>query len=136
MRLRPVDFALFALTLGCVLFWAVRVYGTSVPGVRLAVRSGKTVWVYPLDREDVVEIPGPLGNTVLELQKNGARIVSSPCANQTCLAAGIIRRRGQWIACLPNGVFLSVEETAPAGTIPQNAASGGGEDPRLDAAVW
>jgi hypothetical protein len=44
-----------------------------------------------------------------------ARIVSSPCRNQLCVAAPPIRRHGQWTACLPNQVMVSVEnKSAPS----------------------
>jgi hypothetical protein len=92
----------------------------------LRVRGQDGVWVFPLDAEERIAVAGPLGDTVVELRGGEARVLSSPCANQTCVAAGAVHGRGQWIACLPNGVFLTLEN-----------APGNKEEPdELDGATW
>jgi hypothetical protein len=45
---------------------------------------------------------------VVEIRGGRARIVSSPCVNQTCVAAGAVHSPGQWTACLPNRVMVSI----------------------------
>jgi hypothetical protein len=69
-------------------------------------------WVFPPSAEETLRVPGPLGETVVELRGGRARVLSSPCTNQTCVAAGAIHSRGQWIACLPNRVLVSVSGEA------------------------
>jgi hypothetical protein len=53
-----------------------------------------------------------LGDTVIEIGGGGARVVSSPCRNQICVAAMPIYRHGQWIVCLPNQVMARVDSAA------------------------
>ncbi|MDR0450323.1 MAG: NusG domain II-containing protein [Treponema sp.] len=102
------DFAVFALALGVLVFSALRVYAASPVPAALTVQAGGERWVFPLDGERVFTAPGPLGDTVVELRGKSARILSSPCANQTCVAQGAIHGRGQWLACLPNRVMVSI----------------------------
>jgi hypothetical protein len=115
------DFVVFALALGALIFSAVRVYaGSSVPAT-VTIQAGESRWVFPLDGETVFTAPGPLGDTVVELRGKTARVLSSPCANQICVAQGSIHGHGQWLACLPNRVMVSI--------------NGGGEE-ELDSVVW
>jgi hypothetical protein len=76
------------------------------PSVRLKNENGE--WVFPANANETVNVPGPLGETVVEISGGSARITASPCINQTCVAAGAVRSPGQWAACLPNRVMLYV----------------------------
>jgi hypothetical protein len=92
----------------------------------VTVQAEEGRWVFPLDAETQFVVHGPLGDTILELGENSARILSSPCANQTCVAQGSIHSHGQWLACLPNRVMVSV-----SGTSGEDSGSGG-----LDSIAW
>jgi hypothetical protein len=118
---RGGDFVIFALALAALALSAARVYsGSSVPA-RVVIQAGGERWLFPLEGETVFTAPGPLGDTVVELRGKSARILSSPCTNQTCVAQGAIRGHGQWLACLPNRVMVSI-------------SGEGGED--LDSVAW
>jgi len=67
-------------------------------------------WVFPVDAVETLTVAGPLGDTVVEINGEGARVIASPCLNQTCVAAGVVRSSGQWAACLPNRVMLYIGE--------------------------
>jgi hypothetical protein len=71
---------------------------------------GKTAqqWIYPLDAEATLRVPGPLGETVVVMGDGGVQVVSSPCPEKICVKTGKISKPGQWIACLPNRVFISI----------------------------
>jgi hypothetical protein len=120
-NIKAPDIAIAALGIALVLFFSVRVYSPGGAAARIVVEGDGRRWEFPLDAVETIKIAGPLGDTVVELGGMGARVVSSPCANQICTAAGAIRRHGQWVACLPNRVMIRVE------------AGGEGE---LDAASW
>jgi hypothetical protein len=109
MGLRIFDVFILGCTAALTVYCGVVVYGRGGPSLELSVRGDDGNWVYPAGRSERFEISGPLGITVVELRGGEARVLSSPCLNQTCVAAGTIRSRGQWIACLPNRVFLSME---------------------------
>jgi hypothetical protein len=127
--LKPFDWVIvslgLALTIGSV-FWAYAGAGTRSS---ILIQGAEDRWVYPLDAEALVRVPGPLGDTVVEIRAGGARVRSSPCANQTCLSARAVHRHGEWLACLPNGVLVRVESAPHTG----GEASGEGG---IDAASW
>jgi len=91
---------------GIVFFSAFSVYVKPAEQTRVMVRGQKSEWSFPADADETVTVPGPLGDTVIRISTNSAWVVSSPCDNQTCVAAGRITRQGQWAACLPNSVLL------------------------------
>lgn len=115
--LKPFDVAAIVLAVGVIALSAALVYGNA--GSRAVVKitgANKETWVFFLDNQQAsVSIPGPLGDTVVEVKDGAARVVSSPCANQTCVAAGAIHRPGQWVACLPNQTLLLIEGNADTG---------------------
>jgi hypothetical protein len=59
--------------------------------------------------EETVNVNGPLGNTVIRIHGNQAWIDSSPCKNKICVAMGHVKSNGDWVACLPNNVFLIIK---------------------------
>jgi hypothetical protein len=109
VRLRIFDGFVLACTVALTVYCGIRVYSGGGPSLKLSVRGDDGNWVYPAERGERFEVSGPLGITMVELRNGEARVLSSPCVNQTCVAAGAIHSRGQWIACLPNRVFLNIE---------------------------
>lgn len=106
--MKPFDFAVVVPALAAVVFSFFAVYagGGGRPTVNLRAENGW--WVFPLYANETVTVSGPLGVTVIEIRDNAARVVSSPCADQVCVAMGAVRGAGQWLACLPNRVMLYV----------------------------
>jgi hypothetical protein len=109
LPLKPLDYAVMALSLAVTLCAGWAVYAAPQADVRVRIQGPGGAWVFPLDAEERVAVAGPLGETVVEIHEGRARVLSSPCENQTCVAAGHIRRRGNWAACLPNRVIVSIE---------------------------
>jgi len=117
-----LDICVFIPALGAVIasfFFAYAVGGVR-PTVNIKAESGE--WIFPFDADETINVSGPLGNTIVEIHDNKARVVSSPCKNQTCVATGAIRLSGQWAACLPNRVMLYINE--------------GQTEDDVDAAAW
>jgi len=107
--LKPLDILVIAAAAVLTLAIGGMVYSGEGSSSRIIIRSPDRTWVYPLDAELRVTVSGPIGETVVELGKNHAAIVSSPCDGKTCVAAGELQRNGQWAACLPNKVFVLIE---------------------------
>jgi hypothetical protein len=124
--LKPFDWGVIGAALSITVFSAVFVYAGGYGGQgQLLVKGTGEQWVFPLDGTEIIKISGPLGDTVVELRDAAARIITSPCENQTCVAQGAIRFHGQWTACLPNRVLISI-----------NGKTNGGRNNELDGAVW
>jgi len=113
MKLKMFDIPAVALASAVALSSALLIYGGGSGEARVVIESGGRTWVYPLDAEETVRVPGEIGETVVHVHDGKAFVESSPCANQTCVAAGSVDSNGQWLACLPNGVFVRVEGSSP-----------------------
>jgi hypothetical protein len=109
--LKPLDFLVIGVSLALTVFSAFVIYGKPQAARQVTIQGGGGVWVFPLDAEETVTVPGPLGDTVVEIRDRRAQVISSPCDNQTCVAAGHIDANGEWVACLPNKVFVIIEGT-------------------------
>ena len=110
MPLKPFDFGVVLCALAAVAASFYLTYsGANGPGL-VNVRGEKGLWVFPVDSSETIVVSGPLGDTVVEIGGGFARIMSSPCLNQTCVSAGRIHAPGQWTACLPNRVMMYIDE--------------------------
>lgn len=109
MKLKPFDIPAVAVVASVAVLSAVIVYGGGTGEAKVIVEGGGKTWVYPLDAEETLRVRGEIGETVVHVHDGKVSVESSPCENQTCVAAGAIDSNGQWVACLPNAVFVRVE---------------------------
>jgi len=107
-RIRTLDYLIFAGVLLLIGLISFRTYvrGSSVP--EISIDAAGTQWIYPLDAQETVSVPGPLGDTIVSIHDGSVQVLSSPCPEKICVKSGRISRPGQWIACLPNRVFISI----------------------------
>lgn len=108
---KPFDLIPLFIALLVTVSFSVYAYGYSNEGGELVIETADEQWVYPLDDDWTVEITGPLGITVIRIADDKAWVVSSPCRDKICTASAPISSTGQWIACMPNRVFLRIEST-------------------------
>jgi hypothetical protein len=111
LPVRPLDALIVALSAAALVALSITVYGGPAAAY-LIVSSETGEWVYPLSQDREIEIEGPLGITRVHIEGGQARIEDSPCANRTCVASPAVSRRGDWSACLPNGVFIRVDASS------------------------
>ncbi|MEI6876114.1 MAG: NusG domain II-containing protein [Spirochaetota bacterium] len=109
MRLKPLDFLIIAVALVATVFVSVAVLGGRDGGISVRISGPDGEWDYPLARDREVKVSGPLGTTLVSIREGRVLVEASPCRNQTCVFAGSIDRGGQWLACLPNRVFVRLE---------------------------
>ena len=68
--------------------------------------NGKPVYILPLDKNRILSVEGPEGNTTIEIKDRKVRITDSPCSNKLCIKQGWIHSGS--IICLPNRVVVTV----------------------------
>jgi hypothetical protein len=112
MRLRPLDIAILLAAAAAVALASVRAYSGASGTVSAVVGGRSGEWVYPLDEDRDIEVDGPLGLTYVEIRGGKVRVSDSPCLGKTCVASGEISKASQWLACLPNQVFVRIEGAA------------------------
>lgn len=116
----PLDLPLIGLVMAvtAVLWWQLLIGPGGSPPTRVLVVDGSgRASARPLPPSGFLEldVPGPLGTTVVRLTPDGARIVSSPCPCRVCVATGALTRSGAVAACVPNRILVRIEGGAPGG---------------------
>ena len=57
-------------------------------------------------------VPVEHGGMVIAYDREGGRVLSSPCPDQVCVHQGKITRSGQTIACVPEKVLVTITTAA------------------------
>lgn len=105
---RPGDLLTLALALSFCVLSVVGLWRGGAPD-KVVVRAGGQVFAeLGLSRAQTVEVPGPLGMTLIEVEPGRARVASDPGPRQYCVRQGWLTRSGASAICAPNEVSLSL----------------------------
>ena len=77
--------------------------------LRLYIQTENSKYYYPLYEEKSYLFKGPIGKTIVKCGAKGAKIIDSNCKSKECMRGGWISSNGQWRACLPNKILITVE---------------------------
>jgi len=84
--------------------------------------NGKTAYTFTLDKDRTFQVPGPRGETVVEIKDNKVRVKEAHCPNRLCEKQGWVERGV--IVCLPNHIVISVGGKAGISTKGVDAITG------------
>ena len=68
--------------------------------------NGKTAYTFALDKDRTFPVPGPCGDTVIEIKDKKVRVREAHCPNRLCEKQGWAAKGV--IVCLPNRIVISV----------------------------
>lgn len=95
--------AIAAVTVSFPLLWR------GGPAERVVIRlDGRIVAEYPLNAARKVNVAGPLGTTVVEIQPGRARVLADPGPRQYCVRQGWLTRVNAIAICAPNHVSVGL----------------------------
>ncbi|AIN94040.1 NusG domain II-containing protein [Treponema putidum] len=109
-KVKTFDIIIFAIIVAFITLTSLFIYSADNSTLYLSVHTPKGNWIYPMDTDISFEVEGETGPVNIRIEKNEAFVVSSTCLNKTCITAPKLKNHGDWNACLPNKVFLSVEK--------------------------
>ena len=73
------------------------------------IRSGGKIFSeVPLSRDQIIEVPGPLGIRRIAIHNLQARIAADPSPRQYCVRQGWLKEAGEIAVCLPNQVSVEL----------------------------
>jgi hypothetical protein len=76
---------------------------------KVQIRAGSQVFsTLSLNQQRALEVPGPLGITVVAIDNGKVRVVSDPSPRQYCVKQGWLEQAGQVAMCLPNQVSVEL----------------------------
>ena len=109
LPVKPWDTVIIIIALAMIGFFAYSIYVQPRDTIQVLIEGSGRRWVFPLNADETIKVPGPLGNTIVRIHGHHAWVESSPCDNQICVAAGRLSGRGTFAACLPNFVLVIIE---------------------------
>ena len=109
-KIKLVDILLILLFLATIIYFSANIFLKSKNTTKqLIIESGQNIWYYQLDKNKEINIEGNLGESTIKIQDGFVSFENSPCPNKLCVLSSVISKNGEWIACLPNGVFVRIE---------------------------
>lgn len=104
--LRPGDWLVIAAGLGLCVYSGVGLWTAGAPDGAIVRAGGKVVAETDLSRARTIEVAGPLGTTLIQIEPGRARVASDPGPRQYCVRQGWLDRAGAVAICAPNEVSL------------------------------
>jgi hypothetical protein len=109
-HMKPLDIVMLVMSLGVTVvsgLWSwTDAASSSTPMVEIDSTQGKAL--YPLSENRDLAIAGPAGTTLLRIENGQVFAVRSPGPLGIMVQMGKISHPGQWIASLPNKVFVKI----------------------------
>lgn len=109
VRLRPFDLVLIAALLFLAGFWwALGFSGSRDPAWAQVYTAQGLYREVPLHEDGDIRVPGPLGESLVEIRSGEASMAWSPCPNKLCMHVGAASRPGESVVCVPNRVSVVI----------------------------
>lgn len=106
--LRPGDFLVVLCGLSVCVLSALMLWRGGAPDKAVVRAGGKIIAEVGLARAQIIDVPGPIGTTRIEIQPGRARVAADPGPRQYCVRQGWLSRSGAVAICAPNEVSLSL----------------------------
>ena len=106
--LRPGDWGVVLAGLAVCVVAGFELWRAGAPDGAVVRASGKIFAKAGLSHPQRIEVPGPLGVTVIEIEPGRARVASDPGPRQYCVRQGWLARAGAVAICAPNEVSLTL----------------------------
>ncbi len=97
---------IFFLSLSFFLFYSFSFHKNKSKFVEIVTPYKKLV--FSLNKNKTIKIKGKLGYLIAEIKDRKVRVISSSCPNKICVKTGWIKKVGDMIVCVPNGVIIKI----------------------------
>lgn len=106
--LRPGDVLVAALGLLACAGSVVALWRGGAPDGAVIRAGGKVFAEVDLRQPRIIDVPGPIGTTRIEIAPGRARVAADPGPRQYCVRQGWLSRAGAVAICAPNEVSLAL----------------------------
>jgi hypothetical protein len=107
-HIKPGDWLTLLLGSVCVVLLMLTLWSGDLADKAIIRGGGKILSVVPLSRDQQIEVPGPLGISIIAIHDRKARIASDPSPRQYCVRQGWLQQAGEIALCLPNQVSVEL----------------------------
>ena len=100
----------FTLLIGglCTVWLTATLWSGGAADKAIIRSGGKIFREVPLSRDIEINVPGPLGTSIIAIRNHQARIASDPSPRQYCVRQGWLKNAGEVAICLPNQVSVEL----------------------------
>ena len=102
------DWLMLLLGAVFVVLLTLKLWGGDLADKAIIRSGGKIFREVPLSRDQQIEVPGPLGISIISIKQRKARIASDPSPRQYCVRQGWLQQAGEIALCLPNQVSIEL----------------------------
>ena len=89
--------------------WLVTALWQGGAANKAIIRSGGKIFrEVTLSRDQIIDVPGPLGTSQIAIHNRQARIAADPSPRQYCVHQGWLTQAGEISICLPNQVSVEL----------------------------
>ena len=106
--MRPGDWLVLAVAAGFTALAVPLAFSGGAPEKAVVKRDGTVVAEVALNQQRIIDVPGPIGITKIEVQPGRARVASDPGMHQYCVRQGWLTQANAIAICAPNHVSLSL----------------------------
>ena len=107
-HIKPGDYLTLLAGVLFTVWVSLTVWSGGIANTALIRSGGKVFREVPLSRDQQIEVPGPLGTSIITIEKGRARISSDPSPRQYCVRQGWLQQAGEIAVCLPNQVSVEL----------------------------
>lgn len=110
------DFVLLILLLSTAALSLSHLYSSNQGKLQVEILQKNKKFYYPLDENREIDLFDEHKNQVMKIliADDQIWVAESNCSRQLCVLRGPISEANQWIACLPNQVFIRLQGDGPA----------------------
>jgi hypothetical protein len=107
-HIKPGDWLTLLLGGTFLLALTLKVWNGDLADKAIIRSGGKVFREVSLSRDQKIEVPGPLGVSIVSIRDRKARIASDPSPRQYCVRQGWLQQAGEIAICLPNQVSVEL----------------------------
>jgi hypothetical protein len=108
LHIKPGDWLTLLLGGTFVVVLTLKLWNGDLADKAIIRSGGKVFREVSLSRDQKIEVPGPLGVSIVSIRDRKARIASDPSPRQYCVRQGWLQQAGEIAICLPNQVSVEL----------------------------
>jgi len=107
-HIKPGDWLTLILASVCITLITLELWNGELADKAIIRSGGKIFREIELSRDQQIQVPGPLGTSIITIEKRKVRITSDPSPRQYCVRQGWLQQSGEIAICLPNEVSVEL----------------------------
>ncbi len=109
LSFKPADFLFLAISVILIALSLIALSGRGEGTPKAVIKVKDTEYIYPLNQPRELEFEGVIDKAHLVIHNGCIEFVESPCRDKICIHMGQARKDGDFLACLPNRIIVTVE---------------------------